>query len=227
MDSDDVCPPDRLEKQIEFLDVHPECVFLTTSYGIVTPNGKYLAPDLAQHWHYVQPSDITFGTRLFCDAASIYKREPAVSLSYDESLPVESPLWYRLLDHGKAVLFEEPLYYVRWRMGSLSRGQLNNSHEIHRGVRVKYDPTNAKGLTAEKSGKANLKNEKRAVYFCAAAGDLPAARKTAVAVWKKYPFSLISFKLLFAASGLQRLKRVEGACKTMFSAVNDPIVEGA
>jgi len=26
MDSDDVCPPDRLERQMDFLKAHPECI---------------------------------------------------------------------------------------------------------------------------------------------------------------------------------------------------------
>ena len=223
MDSDDVCPSDRLAKQIAFLDSHPECIFLTTTYGIVTPNDKYLAPGSSNGWIYLKPSDITHGKKLFCDPGSIFQRKIALSLHYDDSLPVETPLWYGFLSAGKGVFMDEPLYYARWRLGSLSRGQMDNAREINRMARVRYDPENAGVAATETNGKLNLKNEKRAVYFCAAAGDYSAARKTAFAVWKRHPFRLVAYKLLLAASGLQRRNNVEGPCKTNFIPIPNPL----
>lgn len=222
MDSDDVCPPDRFEKQLNFLAAHPECVFLTTAYGIVTPNDKFLTPPKSSKWHYVEASDITLGKRLFCDPATIYNRKIAVQAGYDGEMGNESPLWYKLLGYGKGVMLEEPLYYIRWRIGSLSRGQLKNAGELHYQVRFKYDQANITKIKKSNSQKIYLKNEKQAVYFSAAAGDFRAARKTAYDAWRRFPLNLEVLKLVLISMGIQRPKVVEGPCQVKFSPIPRP-----
>ncbi len=222
MDSDDVCPPDRFEKQINFLATHPECVFLTTSYGIVTPNDKFLIPQKSSKWHYVKARDITMGKRLFCDPATIYNREMAIKARYDEKLGSESTLWYRLLKYGKGIILDEPLYYIRWRIGSLSRGQLKIAGELHYQVRFKYDSANIAGIKKHFPKKNDLKNEKRAVYYSVAAGDFRAARKTAYDAWRRFPLSLESLKLILYSTGIRRLKSVKGPCQVKFTPIPKP-----
>ena len=217
MDSDDLCPPDRFEKQLRFLAEHPECIFLTTAYGIVTPNDKFLVPPASSKWHYVEPSDITLAKRLFCDPATIYDRKLALAANYDDDLGTESPLWYKLLDRGKGIVLDEPLYYIRWRMGSVSRGQLKNAKELHYQVRAKYDRANIDKISKNASGKVDLKNEKQTVHYCVAAGDLRAARKTAYDVWRRFPLSAEALKLVFASAGFRRLRAVQGPCQVTFS----------
>lgn len=217
MDSDDLCPPDRFEKQLRFLAAHPECVFLTSAYGIVTPNDKFLIPPASTEWHYVEPADITLARRLFCDPATMYDRERALAVNYDDEIGNESPLWYRLLDQGKGIVLDEPLYYVRWRLGSLSRGQFTNAKELHYNVRAKYDRANIHKIRRNGHGKLDLKNEKRAVHYCVAAGDLREARRTARAVWRRFPLSAEAFRLVLASAGLRRFKDVLGPCHVTFS----------
>ncbi len=223
MDSDDVCPPDRIEKQIDFLLKHPECVFLTTSYGIVTPNNKYLSPAESSKWTYIEPSDITFGKKPFCDAATIFNREIAVKIGYDKKIELESPIWYRLLKFGKGAILEEPLYYVRWRMGSLSRGQLKNDGELlgYR-VRNKYDRTNIGSVRKYASKAIDLKNEIRAVYFSATAGDFSSARKTAFEVWRRFPLKIDSLKLVLISLGIKKMKFVNGPGQLKLFPISNP-----
>lgn len=222
MDSDDLCPPDRFEKQIDFLAKHPECVFLTTAYGIVTPNDKFLMPPKSSQWHYVEASDITLAKRLFCDPATIYNREIAIKARYDEQLGSESPLWYRLLELGKGIILDEPLYYIRWRIGSLSRGQLKNAGDLHYQVRFKYDHANIAMIKNNDQNINDLKNEKRAVYYSAAAGDFRAARKTAYDAWRRFPLNLETLKLILISTGIRRLKSVNGPGQVKFSPTPKP-----
>lgn len=222
MDSDDLCPPDRLEKQIDFLATHPECVFLTTAYGIVTPNDKFLRPPKSSKWHYVEASDITLAKRMFCDPATIYNREIAIKASYDEKLGSESPLWYKLLDHGKGIILDEPLYYIRWRIGSLSRGQLKNATELHYQVRFKYDHANIASINKIAPKKIDLRKEKLAVYYSVAAGDFRAARKTAYDAWRRFPLNLETLKLIVISLGIRRLKSVYGPGDVKFSPIHKP-----
>jgi glycosyltransferase involved in cell wall biosynthesis len=222
MDSDDLCPPDRIAKQMKFMNEHPECLFITTSYGIITPNERYLTPrdHLTGRWHYLEPADLTLGKRLFCDAASVFERSAAQALDYDDELPIETPLWYRLLEHGKAAVLEEPLYYVRWRLGSLSRGAMSDGTRINHGVRSKYDPQHAPDPGREK--KLSLKNEIRSVYFSAAAGDRKAAISTAAQVLKVHPLSPIANRLLFVALGLPPTRSATGPCNAVFVPSDGP-----
>jgi len=143
MDSDDICPPHRLARQMDFLAQHPECVLLTTAYGIITPNEKFLAPKNTADWQYVEPADITLGAIPFCDPATVFQRKLALETGYDDDIAVESPLWYKLLKTGKGAILREPLYFIRWRLGSLSRGLLKaegNTSSFR--ARDKYDHPN-------------------------------------------------------------------------------------
>lgn len=217
MDSDDLCPPNRFEKQLRFLAADPECSFLTSIYGIVTPNDKFLMPPASSQWHYVTPGDITLAKRLFCDPATMYDRKKALAANYDDDLENESPLWYKLLDEGKGIVLDEPLYYVRWRLGSLSRGQFENAKELHYRVRAKYDQANIHKIIRNGNGKIDLRNEKRAVYYCVAAGDLSEARKTAYNVWRRFPLSAEAYRLVLASAGFRRSRDVVGPCQVTYS----------
>lgn len=223
MDSDDLCPADRLEKQMAFLDDHPECVFLTTAYGIVTPNDRFIAPSGTSNWQYLEPSDISLGTTMFCDASTVFNRRLALEVGYDDDLRVESPLWYRLLHKGKGALLDEPLYYIRWRMDSLLRSPSKLPDDLNIRVRIKYDPENA----VTKNGASvspNLKNIKRTVYFNLVANDFKSARQTAYRTWKNFPLNRDAIKLVLVSLGISRPKVVKGPTGVKFYPVKSPML---
>lgn len=222
MDSDDLCPPDRFEKQLTFLSDHPECVFLTTSYGIVTPNSRFLAPNSSSDWRYIAPCDITGGRNLHCDPATFFDRKLAIEVGYDDDLESETPLWYRLLEQGRGAVLDEPLYFIRWRLGSLSRGQLENAGCLQHRVRSKYDKANIPKPWKTRAGKLDIKHEKRAVYFCATAGDMRSARQTALGAWRRHPLKLEPLKLVLIAGGFRRRNEITGPCQVKFTATPQP-----
>ncbi|MGQ0541502.1 MAG: glycosyltransferase family 2 protein [Blastocatellia bacterium] len=223
MDSDDLCPADRLEKQMAFLDEHPECVFLTTTYGIVTPNDRFIAPTETSNWQYVEPSGISLGTTMFCDASTVFNRKLALEVGYDDDLRVESPLWYRLLRRGKGVVLDQPLYYIRWRMDSLSRCPGELPDDLNLRVRLKYDPENVVTKT-EPSVSPNLKNIKRTIYFNVVANDFKSAREAAYTAWKKFPLNRDAIKLVLVSLGLRRPKVVKGPTGVNFYPAKSPML---
>lgn len=216
MDSDDVSAPERLEKQIAFLTAHPECLFAASSYGIVTPNGKFLAPSTSSDWSYLDPKDITLATRLFADPSVVFDREASLRCGYDERWENEKPLWYKLLREGKGAIMDEALIYVRWRMGSHSRGQQSYSGCSNKEIRLAYDAENANSQTVQWKGKANLRNERRCVYFYTAAGDFEAARQTALSTLRQNPLDPRALKLLAIALGFRRITKALGPANTQF-----------
>jgi glycosyltransferase involved in cell wall biosynthesis len=211
MDSDDVCAPNRFEKQIQFLADHPECVFVTSYYGIVTLHDKYLTPARSPGWNYVKPRDISLATKPFCDPGTMYDRKLALEIGYDSDLKWEKTLWYGLLAKGNGAVLEEPLYFTRWRIGSVSRDYNPDLEELNYNINLKYDPANAhKPRYPGTNGKVNMRNEMRSVYYYSTAGDFVAARTTALGTWRRYPFNLDAIKLVLLSVGIRRRSRIDG-----------------
>lgn len=209
MDSDDLCRPDRLERQMTFLENQDECAFVGTAYGFVTPNGYCAVPPTRFTWRYISSADITLGGRVFGDPTVVFRRELAERVGFhDPEFNNENPLWYRLLHESKGAVLGEPLYLARWLLGSLSR---DPSHEFvgavgkstaFLNIREKYDPENAVKL---KSGttycvdKALTGKLKMGLVIYLAAGDRLAAIRLTWDGWKVKPFSLVRIKLLVYA----------------------------
>ena len=51
MDSDDICRPERLKRQMDFLENHSECTFVGSAYGFVARNSCRLEPRLQSLAH--------------------------------------------------------------------------------------------------------------------------------------------------------------------------------
>ena len=203
MDSDDLCSPLRLARQIEFLTGHPECVFVGSVYGLVTPGGKFLRPVESFDWHEYTASDITLGKELFADPSVVFDRQKELEVGlYDTEVENEKPLWYKLLTVGRAANLGEPLYYARWRIGSHSRTNVLHNKQINNDIRHKYDPQNAAQMmtaAAGAPGKAEIGLAARGFDYYLLAGDQAAAWRVAIDCWKAWPAKPESIKLLVKA----------------------------
>ena len=220
MDSDDICAPNRLERQISFLTDHPECLFVTTVYGIVTPNGKYLRPVISDGWRYLNAKDITAAAIPFCDPSTVFDKKTAIELGYDDAWENEKPLWYKFLSTGAGAVMTEPLYYIRWIMGSHSRGMIKNLSSVNYEIRKKYDPEN---LTLIRERRPNsIKTVQKSVKYYTAARDFKAARKAAFVAWWQLPLALDRIKLLIKSLGVGRSKEVFGPAQTKYVRVSQP-----
>lgn len=219
MDSDDISAPTRLEKQLRFLEQHPECIFVTSVYGIVTPRNKVLMPPKSDAWRYVSASDISLNSVPFCDPGTMYEREAALEKGYDEEFGLEKTLWYQLLEESRGALIEEPLYFHRWRIGSVSRGQYTWPADVSYQICRKYDPINADKVRPPytKSGPSNT--EKKTVYYCSTAGDFSTAREIAFRLWRRDPFHLESVRLLLVSFGFRTQKQIKGPAGFLMSPI--------
>ena len=210
MDSDDISAPTRLEKQLAFLKQHPDCKFVTTIYGILTPRDKALAPATSERWRFISKSDITLDTVPFCDPGTMFHRETALTKGYDDDLPWEKTLWYSLLDEGKGALLEEPLYFIRWRLGSVSRGQYATPADFSYRIRQKYDPACAPQSVKDRSSSRPSTAEKKTVYYYCAARDFSTARETAFGIWRRHPLNVQAMKLVLLSLGYRSFTEISG-----------------
>lgn len=130
MDSDDIMHPERLYRQISYLQEHKEIDFVGCT--VVRFSGK--------EWHYYQyfPHDpgyirTAFRFRSIMLQPSItFRRESLLKhgLRYDESYPVggDYRLFYTSAEHGLAFSsLEQPLLYYR-----VSDSQISRMEELHR-----------------------------------------------------------------------------------------------
>jgi hypothetical protein len=204
MDSDDISHPNRLQRQMKFLNSHPECLFIGSIYGILTPNDKYLRPRCTFDWEYLHPKDITLATRFFADPSAVFNREKSLAVGlYDPDFENEKPLWYRLLAEGAGVVLGEPLHYIRWQLGSHSRSEFSKRAATNYEVRIRYDPENATSLQPSpiltNNKLASIRSTTRCMSYYLLAGDKVAAQDIAVQLWRRYPINPTTIKLLLMA----------------------------
>jgi glycosyltransferase involved in cell wall biosynthesis len=199
MDSDDVSSPDRLKRQLDFLRDHPECLFVASVYGIVTPNDKYLGPQSDFVWKYLEPHDITLATELFADPSAVFDRQKAIEVGlYDPEFENEKPLWYKLLNIGRGAVLGEPLHFIRWMLGSHSRSEFHKRAAANRDIRLRYHPNGAdlQSIYHFRNSKvAAIRAAARCVNLYILAGDFSAARKIAFDTWRRWPSSPNAWKI--------------------------------
>ena len=118
-DHDDICRPERLEKEIAYLDAHPECG-VVSSWTRLTSNGsintypendheiKLLMMDVCALWH----------------PASMIRKSvlDGCGARYEaDCSPVEDyMLWMRLIPHTRFHVLQEPLIDYRWHPANTS-----------------------------------------------------------------------------------------------------------
>lgn len=216
MDSDDISHPERLSVQMEFLAEHPQCVFVGSAYGFLTPNGRLVAPGEEFEWRYVEPSHITLGGRVFGDPTTVFSRSKAALVGfYDPDFENENPLWYRLLAVGKGAVLGRVLYYNSWRFGSVSRSNFESNSHMHSEVRRRYDPSNFARVPSDRfpgERRVTVSKAKQGVGIFMAGRDKAAARELSLCVWRRWPYDVTATRLVVQTLlGLERFRFWAGA----------------
>lgn len=201
MDSDDISSPNRFETEMAFLANHPECVFVGSVFGILTPNDYFLAPVERFDWRVLTPADITFASVSFADPSTIFCRLTALQSGlYDEAFPRnETPLWYKMLKRGAGAVIGQPLHYVRWRLASMSRADVSRGWLDNRDIRRLYHPESNpqrshRVLPPEQRARINAAVRCQNYYLLA--GDVHAAREVARSTLRQKPASTEAWKML-------------------------------
>lgn len=123
MDGDDECMADRFEKQVRFLESHPQYQIVSSAMILFDETGEWgqiASPE------YPKPEDTVGGTA-FCHAAVLMKKECMDAVGgYTEDprmLRVEDVnLWIKLYATGyRGYNIQEPLYRMRNDQNALNR----------------------------------------------------------------------------------------------------------
>lgn len=126
-DADDASSLRRIEKQVRFLDVHPEIAFVGTRRWLISPSGRRLGvsewPQDAGDWLEETWESVFSGRRYFTDSSVMVRRAALEAVggwrNYQRS-GMDVDLWLRLLEKGfRGATLKAPLYYRRLHPGGL------------------------------------------------------------------------------------------------------------
>lgn len=189
MDADDVAAPERLARQVGFLQQHGRYGFVGTRRYLLTPYGKRLDPPLADETHWeVTWKDLLAGRRAFADPSVVADmalvRRVGGYRTYQRS-GQDVDLWLRLLETGRrGATLAEPLYgrrmlptNITYAEGTLARNQVprllaeercqTGADAVMQG-RALPEPVEG---SKEEAATWRVKAMWRAAYRCFAAGD--------------------------------------------------------
>lgn len=121
MDADDICHPDRLKRQVEFLDSHPQVLMSGTAAAVIDNSGKktgnihnLTSDDYLQINLMFSPS--------FIHPSMMIRTEVLKQNKYDEAYKhVEDyDLWCRIAKLGKVANIDDELLRYRWHDSNVS-----------------------------------------------------------------------------------------------------------
>ena len=139
MDADDVSRPDRIEKQIIYMDSHPDCVLCGTSYrtfgdGVTSRNIVYPGDNQSIRYHMLSNTH-------FLHPSTCYRREVVEKqlLKYSEDFLHVEDHWFffELLHHGKGHIMKEVLLDYRIHGQNVSVIHTANQLSTQNTIRIK------------------------------------------------------------------------------------------
>lgn len=132
MDSDDVAQPKRLEKQVRYLDTHPECSVVTSTIKLIDGHGEFL-PDWEEDKANITPEQIKGlmpYENCIANPTATGKTILFKKFGYNiNQISEDYDLWLRILSAGYSIhKINEPLLHYRIRSDSIT--QLSNSLSV-------------------------------------------------------------------------------------------------
>lgn len=125
MDGDDLCDPGRFEKQVDFLDHHPEYGFVSSRMKRFDENGVYDIPKYIDSYEPTKKAYIKGSP--FCHAPVMMRKTAYDAVNgyrdLSHTLGVEDyDLWFRLYAKGiRGYVLQEPLYSMFDGRGAAKR----------------------------------------------------------------------------------------------------------
>lgn len=128
MDADDVSLPERFEKQVAYLESHPECVALGTGVLMIDPDGLPIGPLNTPGNHAaIDRYNLRHGGGGLVHASAMMRRTAIAALGgYDKRFPVaeDCDFFLRLAELGRLANLPDILYQYRRHPKSITVSRL-------------------------------------------------------------------------------------------------------
>lgn len=138
MDGDDISLPERFQKEVDFLDNHPEFTVVSTPMIYFDESGDWKIGNAIE---YPETKDFIKHSPFFCHAPCMVRKEAYIKVNgYSEDSRTlrfeDCHLWYKMYAEGyKGYNIQEPLYKMRDDRNAFKRRTLKSRMNA---VYVKY-----------------------------------------------------------------------------------------
>lgn len=130
IDGDDICIPERFEKQVDFLEKHLDYVLVSSSVIFIDSEGESIGRSFPVTWHSNIKAKLKDSNPISHPAAMFRKDAYFSSGGYQGFKSAQDRmLWSQLIKYGKFKNFEEPLVYYRVLNSSITSGWNNNPYK--------------------------------------------------------------------------------------------------
>lgn len=207
MDSDDICLPDRFEKQMRYLSEHPDCVAVGSRILLIDPAERPITimGGCFSHEEIDSTNMAGVDAAFFQPTAAIRKSAVEQAGGYREAYPSaeDFDLFLRLAEIGKLANLPEVLLKYRQHLSSI--GYRQGSQQADSARRAIQDACRRRGIDcpAQLDQTQPLPDRRDPVdaytkwaWWALKAGYLPTARKYAWKVMTSRPLHIENWRLL-------------------------------
>ena len=207
MDSDDESEPTRLEKQLAYLEAHPECVCVTCQMLLTDPEGNPIRTINLETTHEEIDAANLSGRTFFVNGAYMIRRTILLEIGGIRDFPLACDLdvFLRLAERGRLAGLSEALYKYRQHLtnSTLCWEELNRcvARAVHQARARRGLPQDSDAVRVLPGAPlTRLAQQRKWAWWALAAGQTRTARKHALAALRCAPLSLESWRLLVCAA---------------------------
>lgn len=204
MDADDICHPERFEKQFQYLELHPDCVVLGSRVLLIDEEGMpikvFSVP--SEHEDIDRENFIGGGAAIVHPSVAL-RKEALINLrgyrdKYTHAEDID--LFLRLAEHGAIKNLSDILLEYRQHAGSIGyakrKEQLNSIYEAikdaraRRGVSLEYNSLSQEVTTPDK-----VEIYRKWAWWALQGGNKKTAKKYMLKAIYNDPFNKKNIKL--------------------------------
>ena len=210
MDSDDISRPERFEKQVTYLDSHPECVAVGSAFLLIDPEGMPICERSYETNHEEINSAHISGTSSLriCNPSIMMKRDAVLKVGAyreDYQFAEDMDLLLRLAETGKLANLPEVLIEYRHHLESMSYAKVNlQLYDARQAVRAAWR-RRGQSIISEVTEPTSIVKSRADVHrkwawWALGAGNRATARKHAIMAFATDPFSFENLRVLACAT---------------------------
>lgn len=209
-DSDDISLPQRLQKQLKYLEKYPQCALVGCRLLLIDPDGAPIRVINMETSHEeIVETNLNF-TTFFVSGAYMVRREAIRTIGgfrEEVTLAEDRDLYLRLAEHHKLANIPEVLYHYRQHTSNTC---LQRKRELKKQLNTVVARARARhGLgDLELSARHNVDDNgdqsipglhRKWAWWALSAGYVETARKHAFASLRRAPLSIESWRVTYCA----------------------------
>jgi len=213
LDADDVCAPQRLEKQVAYLRQNPDCVAVGCRVMMIDPEGRPIRPWCLEQTHdEIDRAHLEHRGPAILHSAALIRRGHLAALGYRKETEMieDLDIFLRLAERGRLANLPEVLVYYRQHPKSICHTRFGDLVGLEkfvledtyrrRGLPRPAEASNGNGAAAgPRSGGSTREHHEKWAWWALQSGNVATARKYATSVLREAPFSSNSWRLLYCA----------------------------